>query len=165
MVLIRPGTRVDQVPVVEVWRAAARDPRVGPAVDGARAERLRNCLRSPDAFLVVADAEEDDPDAIIGMAAAQPGRADDGTGPPVPGLLHISVLFVVPDRWGEGLGGTLLDTLLDEGRIREYDRAQLWAHAGNSAAHHLCEDRRFLRTGRERQDRDGHPIVHFHRAL
>jgi GNAT superfamily N-acetyltransferase len=162
MVLVRPGTRVDEVSVVELWRAAAGSRRPGcPVVDGHE-DRVRAFFRNFDAFLVVSDAESG---PLTGAAVGVQALAEDGAGPPVPGLLHISMVLVRPDHWGEGLGGVLLDTVLDEARIREYERAQLWAHADSTAAHRLCESRHFLRTGRERADRDGHPIVQFHRGL
>jgi GNAT superfamily N-acetyltransferase len=162
MVLVRPGTRADEVPVVELWRAAATERRPGRLAVDASEERVRELFRTFDAFLVVSDAGEP---VLAGAAIGLQGLLDDRAGPPVPGLLHISMVLVRPDRRGEGIGGVLLDTTLDEARIREYERAQLWAHADSIRAHRLCESRQFLRTGRERADRDGHPIVQFHRAL
>jgi GNAT superfamily N-acetyltransferase len=162
MVLVRPGTRVDEVPVVALWRVAAADRRSGQPVVDTHEERVRAFFRDFNAFLVVSDTEQG---ALLGAAVGRQALADDGTGPPVPGLLHISMVLVRPDRWGQGLGSVLLDTTLDEARLREYERAQLWAHADSARAHRLCESRKFFRTGRERADRDGHPIVQFHRGL
>jgi GNAT superfamily N-acetyltransferase len=157
MVLVRPGTRVDEVPVVELWRAAAR----GPFTDHHE-ERVRRFFRTFDAFVVVSDADEG---PLAGAAVGLQALADDGAGPPVPGLLHIAMVLVRPEHRGEGIGGVLLDTTLDEARIREYERAHLWAHAQSTAARRLCESRQFLPTGRERTDRDGHPIVQYRRGL
>ena len=42
---------------------------------------------------------------VVGMALAEPGRqADD--------LCHLSMLFVDPDRWGNGIGRLLLDAVI-----------------------------------------------------
>jgi ribosomal protein S18 acetylase RimI-like enzyme len=161
VVLIRPGTRVDAEPAIAVWQAAYDAARGGPGVADPHTQRVREFLGEPDAFLVVADDEPD----IVGMGVGTQGRADGGAGPPVPGLLHISMLFVHPRRWGHGLGGTLLDTLLDEGRLRAYDRAEVWAHLDNVRAQRLYESHGFAPTGRERPDIAGDVITAYRRAL
>lgn len=111
-------------------------------------------------MLVAADEME-----IVGMAVAIPARADDGAGPPVPGLCHISMVFVAPDRWGQRIGAQLVDAITAEARSRGYSRAQLWTHADNVRAQRLYERRGFRRTGREKDDDLGEPIVHYARAL
>jgi GNAT superfamily N-acetyltransferase len=161
MVLIRPGTRVDAEPALEVWRVAYRAERGVSEVDPGHAQHVRDFLGERDSFLVVAD--EDGP--LVGMAVGTHGRAEDGTGPPVPGLMHLKMLFVRPDRWGRGLGGALVDTVLDESRIREYDHAEVWAHVDNARAQRLYDRKGFLPTGRERRDRAGDVITQFTRVL
>jgi len=160
MVLIRPGTRVDAEPALAVWREAYRAERGVAEVDAAHAERVRDFLRDRDSFLIVADD-----DALVGMAVGMQGRAGDGTGPPVPGLMHLKLLYVLPDRWGRGLGGALVDTVLDESRLREYDHAEAWTHLENLRAQRLYDRKGFLPTGRERLDLAGDAITQFTRAL
>ncbi|HEY0357049.1 MAG TPA: GNAT family N-acetyltransferase [Mycobacteriales bacterium] len=161
MVLIRPGTRVDVEPALEVWREAYLADRGVPEVEPEHAERVRDFLRDRDSFLIV--AEDDGP--LVGMAVGMQGRAGDGTGPPVPGLMHLKMLFVLPDHWGQGLGGVLVDVVLDESRIREYDHAEVWAHVDNPRAWRLYDRKGFLPTGRERRDLAGHVITQFARSL
>ena len=98
------------------------------------------------------------------MALGVQGLADDGAGPPVQGFCHVSMVFVAPERWGQGIGGRLVDALLAEARARGYDRAQLWTQADNPGAQRLYGGRGFLRSGREKEDL-GEWIFHYERAL
>ena len=98
------------------------------------------------------------------MALGTQGLADDGAGPPVEGLCHVSMVFVAPDYWGRGIGGRLVDALLPEARSRGYDRAQLWTQSDNMRARRLYEGRCFVPSGREKYE-FGERIVHYQRAL
>ena len=71
------------------------------------------------------------------MALAMQGLADDGAGPPIPGLCFISMVFVLPDHWGRRIGGKLVEAVLTAARSRGYDRAQLWTHTNNLRAQQL----------------------------
>jgi GNAT superfamily N-acetyltransferase len=55
----------------------------------------------------------------------------------LPGLAHLSLVFVEPARWGRGIGGRLVDAVLAEARRRAYDRIQLWTHEDNARAQGL----------------------------
>lgn len=98
------------------------------------------------------------------MALGVQGLSNDGAGPPVKGLCHVSMVFVAPDYWGRGIGGRLVDALLKEARSRDYDRAQLWTHSDNARARRLYEGRGFRASGREEEE-FGDLIVHLQRAL
>jgi GNAT superfamily N-acetyltransferase len=161
MVLIRPGTRVDVDPALDVWHEAYRAERGLAEVHPGHAAHVRDFLGESDSFLVVADEEG----PLVGMAVGTAGRAGDGTGPPVPGLMHLKMLYVRPDRWGRGLGSALVDTVLDESRLREYEFAEVWPHVDNARAQRLCEHKGFLPTGRERRDLAGDLITQFTRGL
>jgi len=89
----------------------------------------------------------------------------DGAGPPIVGLWFISLVFVVPDRWGEGIGGRTVDAVLAEARSSGYDRAQLWTHRDNRRAQRLYEGRGFCRSGREQEDDLGERIVQYEWSL
>jgi ribosomal protein S18 acetylase RimI-like enzyme len=91
-------------------------------------------------------------------------REDDGAGSPIPGFLHVAMVYVAPDRWGEGIGRALTDELLALARDRGYTRAQLWTHAHNDHAQRLYEGKGFVPSGRE-QVVDGLRIVHYLRNL
>jgi len=117
------------------------------AVWPERSERLAQVeahLRTPETRLWVAIAGE----TMVGMASAQPLRADDGAGPVIPGGWFLNLLFVLPERWGEGIGGKLLDAVLAEARKRECSRIQLWTEEDNERSHRLYRGRGFAPTGR-----------------
>jgi hypothetical protein len=52
---------------------------------------------------------------------------------PVPGLAHVSAVFVHPDRWRRGIAALMLDAAVAAMREQGYDRAQLWTLAGSPA--------------------------------
>lgn len=161
-VVLRPGGPADVEPAVAVWRAANAARKDGCPVRREHEERVRGYLRQEDAILLVADADGE----LAGMALGLQGLADEGTGPPVPGLCHVSMVFVAPDFWGKGVGGRLVDAVLDAARSRGYDRVQLWTQNDNARGRRLYESRGFRRSGREKHDGDlGEWISHYERAL
>jgi GNAT superfamily N-acetyltransferase len=81
------------------------------------------------------------------MASAEALRGEDGAGPPIPGGCFLNLLFVDPERWGEGIGGALLDAVLAEAKRRDYSRIHLWTHEDNERSHRLYRSRGFSPTG------------------
>lgn len=160
-VVLRRGRAADVEPAVAVWRAAQAARQGGRPVRAENEERVRSYTRKPDAFLLLAEEDGE----VVGMGLGMQGLADDGAGPPVPKLCHIAMIFVAPERWGEGIGGRVLGGVLDEAHSRGYERAQLWTHADNARAQRLYERHGFRRTGREKDDDFGGWIVHYERAL
>jgi ribosomal protein S18 acetylase RimI-like enzyme len=160
-VVVRCRSAVDGELAVAVWRAASAARRGGRPVRAEHEERVRSYIRKPDAFLLLAE----DAGQIVGMGVGMQGLADDGAGPPVPELCHITMIFVAPERWGEGIGGRVLGGVLEEARSRGYERAQLWTQAENAHAQRLYERHGFRRTGREKGDDLGEWIVHYERTL
>jgi ribosomal protein S18 acetylase RimI-like enzyme len=158
--VIRHGEPADFEPAVAVWLAANSARRKGLKPGAKQAARARGHVNNPEAFLLVAEDAGD----VVGMALGTQGLADDGAGPPVRGLCHVSMVFVAPDYWGIGLGGRLVDALLPEARSRGYDRVQLWTQFDNVRARRLYEGRGFVPSGREK-DEFGERIVHYQRAL
>jgi ribosomal protein S18 acetylase RimI-like enzyme len=159
--IVRRGSAVDGELAVAVWRAASAARRGGRPVRAEHEERVRSYLRKPHAFLLLAE----DAGEVVGMGVGMQGLADDGAGPPVPELCHIAMIFVAPERWGEGIGGLVLGGVLGEARSRGYERVQLWTHADNAHAQRLYERHGFRRTGREKGDDLGEWIVHYERTL
>jgi GNAT superfamily N-acetyltransferase len=106
--------------------------------------RLEASLRKPGSWLLVAE----DSSALLGMASAEPMRAEDGAGAVIPGGLFLGYLYVVPTRWGEGIGGMLLDAVVSHGRHHNYWRFRLWTHEDNDRSHRLYRSRGFRPTGR-----------------
>ncbi|MDP9353160.1 MAG: GNAT family N-acetyltransferase [Chloroflexota bacterium] len=160
-VLVRLRDTSDIESSVAVWRAASCARRGGKPVSAERETKVRSSLQKSDSFLLVADDEGE----VVGMALGMQGLAGDGTGPPVLGLCFVSMVFVAPDHWGKGLGGSILDAVLSEARSRGYARAELWTHADNLRAQRLYEGRGFRRSGREMANDGGESIVQYERAL
>lgn len=158
--VIRRGGPEDIEPAVGVWFAANTERRGGVPPRPEQEARARGHVDRPGAVLLVAD----DDGEIVGMAVGEQALSGEGTGPPVEGLCHVSMVFVAPERWGGGLGGRLVDALLEEVRGRGYDRAQLWTQTENVRARRLYERRGFRPSGRKK-DEFGERIVHFERAL
>jgi GNAT superfamily N-acetyltransferase len=84
---------------------------------------------------------------MIGMASVKRLRGDGGAGTGTPAGL-LSYLFVIPERWGEGIGGKMLDAALAEAKRRHYSRFHLWTHQDNERSHRLNGSRGFTPTGR-----------------
>jgi GNAT superfamily N-acetyltransferase len=76
------------------------------------------------------------------MALVSPSRE-------LPGGWFLNLIYVVPDRWSEGIGGLLLDEVLAEARRRGCTRVHLWTDEDNERSQWLYTTRGFSRTGRE----------------
>jgi len=133
---------------VAVWRSA--NPTSPLEYHPAR---LRRWSLEPGAKLFVA-AEGDE---LIGTILSLVARANDGTGPPIPGARHITGLAVLPDRQRGGIGGALLTAALDDARAERCDRVTLWTHIRNERALRLFEAHGFRPTGRTAHDDAGEP--------
>lgn len=95
-----------------------------------------------------------------------PFRAEYGMGPVVAGVCYLDLVFVVPERWGDGVGGHLVTATFDEARRRGYSEIRLWTHeGGNERAQRLYERRGFSRTGDRRSDEEGAAIAEWARSL
>ena len=124
--------------------------RRGIAPSQERIEEVRSTLADAANWFFVAD-DEGEP---VGMAAAMPSREDFGDGPLVPGLCYLDLIFVVPERWGDGIGALLLDTVLADARGRGFSRIHLLTHDDNERAQTLYASRSFAKTGWTRMSRD-----------
>jgi ribosomal protein S18 acetylase RimI-like enzyme len=155
--LVRAGQPADGEAAVAVWQLANTARRGGVPVPSAHEQRVCGYLAKSDSFLAVAE----EAGAVVGMALGMQALDDDGAGPPLPGLCHISMVFVHPDWWGQGVGKMLTQHLLEEGRNRGYGGYQLWTHADNDRAQRLYEGLGFRRSGREKDDDLDERIVHY----
>jgi GNAT superfamily N-acetyltransferase len=142
---IRLGDAADVDAAVSVFEQSnlARRQAVWPN-RAARVERVRTHLRDPASWFLVADEGS----ALVGMASAEALRGEDGAGPAIPGGCFLSYLFIVPERWGEGIGGLILDAVLAEAKRRHYSRIHLWTHEDNERSRRLYRSRGFSPTGR-----------------
>lgn len=128
--------------------------RKGRPIAADRVEEVTASLRNPACWFLVAS---DGPNCIA-MASAMPAREDAGAGPLIPGACYLDLIYVLPERWGEGIGGKVLDAVLDEARRRGYSRVQLWTHDDNELARRLYRSRGFSRTRVTRVDSAGAPV-------
>ena len=154
MTVVRTGTGLDEDAVVAVWQAAqaARGRRSG----GARAQRVRAKLRDPLALLLVAEGDDGRP---VGVLLAELGREDGGRGVVVPGLLHLSMLFVHPSTRRQGVAVALLSALTDR-----YPWVTAWAGADDAAALAACARAGFSPTGATQELAEG-PLVQLERRV
>ena len=160
MVTVRLGGADAFEAGVAVWKAANRA-RLGRDLPPLQEARVRSYGDADGFFFVAAE----DGGHVIGGVIGMQARLDDGTGPPEPGLCHISMVFVAPDRWGQGIGSRLLEAVMAEARARGYDRMQLWTDADNGRAQALFERAGLRRSGREKVDDAGTPTVHYAGSL
>jgi GNAT superfamily N-acetyltransferase len=90
---------------------------------------------------------------------------DGASADPVPGLVHVSMVAVRPDRWGQGLGAVVLDAAQREARSRGFVRAQLWTHETNRRAQRLYARLGWVASGGTKIDDHGERIQHYLRQL
>ena len=83
-----------------------------------------------------------------GMASAEALWGEEGAGSVTPGSCFLGYLFVLPERWGEGIGGAIVDAVLAEAKRRDYSQIHLWTHEDNERSHRLYRRRGFSPTGR-----------------
>ncbi len=86
-------------------------------------------------------------------------RDRDGDSELEPGLLHLSMLFVLPAHQRRGVGSALLEGIADAAWLPGYRRLQVWTRADNTDARGLYEACGLELSGRE-QDLDG-PAVQY----
>ena len=147
---IRLGDAADVDAAVSVYERSNLARRHGVWRDrAARVAAVRTRLADPGSWLLLAE----DGRVVVGMAAAEASRGEDGAGAVIPGRCFLSMLFVVPERWGEGIGGAILDAVLAEARRRRYSRIHLWTHHDNERSQQLYRSRGFSPTGRSMADK------------
>jgi GNAT superfamily N-acetyltransferase len=144
-ILIRLGSAADVDAAVSIYERSnlARRQEVWPD-RAARVEWVRAHLRDPASWFLLAS----DGSTPVGMASAEALRGDDRAGPVIPGGCFLNLLFVVPERWGEEIGGRILDAVLAEAKRRRYSRIHLWTDEGNERSRRLYRSRGFSQTGR-----------------
>ncbi|MGW4486428.1 GNAT family N-acetyltransferase [Amycolatopsis sp. NPDC004368] len=159
MVEVRVATGAgDRDGARECWRVAnvAR----GKVPGSERVARVGVKLAEPGALLVVAVVR----DRVVGMALAEAGRADDGRGPVLPGLCHLSMVFVRPECWGAGVGTALLAEIGRQAVSRGQVRVQVWTGAANERALAFYRRVGFRPTGRRHDIPGVGPVVHLERC-
>jgi ribosomal protein S18 acetylase RimI-like enzyme len=167
----RVASQGDVVLIAELWVAAnvARQAElglpVGPVAGGGLAEaerQVRRRLGDPASF---AQLVEDDGELVAMALILQALDRDGASVDPLPGLAHVSMVAVRPDRWGQGLGAQVLALAQGGARPRGFTRAQLWTHETNRRAQRLYEGLGWEASGRIKIDEYGEQIRHYVREL
>ncbi len=110
------------------------------------AEELEWELRFARGGAWIQVAEEDD-GTIAGVVAFANGQVSREDHTIVPGLAHVSAVFVDPSRWRRGVARRLLDGADAAMRAAGHERAQLWTLEG-SPAERLYTTLGWIRDGR-----------------
>jgi GNAT superfamily N-acetyltransferase len=107
-----------------------------PSLSTERA-RWKRRLADPAGWTLIASESA----AALGTVHFTDARADHGRGDAIVGRAHLSGLFVLPARWGEGVGGALLDAAVAEMRHRSYRAAELFTALANRRSRTFYERR------------------------
>ena len=170
---VREAVGADIDAAVALWTLSHVVRRNGRPLPEAHVAVARQRMASPESLLLLAEESEADPaeagpssgTELIGTILAVQGLERDGAGPAIPGLLHLSLLSVAPDRWGRHVGRHLVEAVLDRSASDGFTEAQLWTHADNLRANRLYKAMGFRRSGRVRVDDWGELLVHYRRGL
>jgi GNAT superfamily N-acetyltransferase len=143
--VIRLGAAADVDAAVSVYERSNLARRHGAWPNrAARVRHVRAHLRDRASWFLVATEGP----MCVGMASVAPLWGEDGPDTVTPGGCFLAYLFVAPERWGEGIGGAILDAVLAEASRRGYSRIHLWTHEDNERSHRLYRSRGFSPTGR-----------------
>ena len=186
-VTVREAAAADLDAAVALWTLSHVVRRNGRPLPEAHIVSAHERMASPEALVLLAHdpgdgadesqgepagASEKEPEkesehdpGIIGTIMGVQGRADEGAGPPVAGLVHISLLSVAPDRWGQHIGRLLVEETINRAVASGFEQAQLWTHADNLRANRLYKAMGFRRSGRVKVDDWGELLVHYRRSL
>ena len=108
------------------WRA--------PRIDHERL-RWRQQFDDPAAWNPVAVASGD----CLGCVSFTDARAEEGRGKAIPGVAHLSRMFVDPQNWGCGIRSLLLLRAVQEMRERGFRQAQLFTPEKNIRSRRFYE--------------------------
>ena len=159
-VRVRPAAPADHEAAIAVWAASDTARRGAPSPPEVP-QMLRERFALDDVWVLVAD----DDGAVVGVAQGAPAREDGGAGPVLPGRCHLSMVFVAPDRWGEGIGSVLVDGAVALAAGLGYDTVQLYTHEDNGRAQRLYAGKGFARDGDVRADAWGDPVGRWAKSL
>jgi GNAT superfamily N-acetyltransferase len=103
--------------------------------------------------------------ALVGLVCWRPERASGDWGDAVPGVGYVSYVHVDPERWREGIAGSLLELAEEAMRGAGYERALLWTFEA-APARHLYERRGWRPDSRRRWEAEMRlPMVGYEKSL
>ncbi len=127
----RVACQADVAAIAGLWVAAnvARHAELGlplgPVAGGGIAEaeqQVQRRLADPASF---AQLVEEDGELVAMALVLQAIDQDGASADPLPGLAHVSMVAVRPDRWARGLGAQVLSLAQLDARQRGFTHAQL----------------------------------------
>lgn len=116
-----------------------------PPDDGSERQHWSEQVVNPDAWAAIAE----EGGKLVGCIDFMPAEMS------VPGLAHLSRLFVSPNDWRSGIGSELCLKAIKEMQQRGFDRAELFAAVANSGARAFYERHGWKPT---RETRDWHGL-------
>jgi GNAT superfamily N-acetyltransferase len=132
-----------------------------PLSSAAEGERWDRRLRDPIGWTAIAfDSAEP-----VGVVHFTTARTEFGKGQPIAGRAHLSGLFVLPTRWGEGIGSALLDAVVAEMSDRGYHSAQLFTATANRRSRRFYESRGWRASKVDSHEDDGLWLTRYARPL
>jgi ribosomal protein S18 acetylase RimI-like enzyme len=152
---VRDAKLTDARRIAEIW-LKAHAARLHGQIDVPPDlhQRIEERMRSRDASYVIAT----DAQRIVGIGSHLPARENDGVGPVIPSLMHVSMIAVDPEHWGNGIGKALTLYCVARATKLGYTSIQLWTHVSNERAQRLYASVGFREAGREQIDERGEPI-------
>jgi GNAT superfamily N-acetyltransferase len=135
--VLRPATRADIPALTRLTRRCDESHRawVGrdlpiPAEEGEELEWDLRFARTSAWIHVAEDGRDGAIAGVVAFAAAQASPQDRSL---VPGLAHVSAVFVDPGHWRRGVARGLLGAADAAMLAADFDRAQLWTLEGSPA--------------------------------
>jgi ribosomal protein S18 acetylase RimI-like enzyme len=151
--VIRKATVEDACGIASVhvrsWQVAYRGHMPDDFLQGLDVEKRTNMWRAltQDSDKIIFVAEDSD-GSVVGFSALGHSRDADAN----PDTAEVSAIYVHPDKWGKGIGRTLLSTALGEVRKREFDQLTLWVLEVNQRARSFYESFGFMQDGAIKDD-------------
>ena len=146
---------------LERYREWAPDWQLPQPTPEARA-RLDAAFADPEvAWVLVAEAEGELV-GVVSLSLTTAAKAER----PVPGTVYLWQMFARRDWQGTGLGGALMDRVIEEAGSRGFTRMILWTPRGAAQARRFYEREGWRPTGKEDTASDfGLPLIEYERPI
>ena len=133
---------------VKAWQTTYRghmpDAHLDTLDESKRAAMWSEALGQPAMLLLVAISGE----TLVGFCSLVPSR--DADAPPAVG--EVAAIYVDPAFWRSGFGGSLLESIIESARARNFTELTLWVLTDNAPAREFYAARGF--------NPDGHTKTH-----